>query len=269
MGSLPLAKASVGSAVNDATRTTGGALGVAVLGSLLSSGYRGDMDGAVAGSAARRTPRATRWPARSPWRRAADGAQLAATAQQAFVNGMHTAVVVAAAIALAGALVALVFLPGRARAARPSAARAGAAGRMTRACSDDDAARRRPGGPAPPRPTRRSCARRSSSSLEVGYRGLTMEQVRARAGVGKATLYRRYGSKEELVTEAIRHLNQPIDRPDTGSVRADILASPGRCWRAPSASGSRASSRACSPSRPATPRCTRSSTRTSSPRGGR
>src|SRR3954454_21682551 len=49
MGSLPLAKASVGSAVNDATRTTGGALGVAVLGSLLSSGYRADMDAAVSG----------------------------------------------------------------------------------------------------------------------------------------------------------------------------------------------------------------------------
>jgi AcrR family transcriptional regulator len=60
--------------------------------------------------------------------------------------------------------------------------------------------------------------------LEDGYRGLTMEQVRARAGVGKATLYRRYGSKQDLVSAAIRHLNQPLDRPDTGSVRADILA---------------------------------------------
>jgi len=60
--------------------------------------------------------------------------------------------------------------------------------------------------------------------LEDGYRGLTMEKVRARAGVGKATLYRRYGSKEELVAEAIRHLNQPIDRPDTGAVRDDVLA---------------------------------------------
>jgi AcrR family transcriptional regulator len=60
--------------------------------------------------------------------------------------------------------------------------------------------------------------------LEEGYRGLTMEQVRARAGVGKATLYRRYGSKQDLVTEAIRHLNQPLDRPDTGSVREDMLA---------------------------------------------
>jgi AcrR family transcriptional regulator len=59
--------------------------------------------------------------------------------------------------------------------------------------------------------------------LEDGYRGLTMEQVRARAGVGKATLYRRYGSKQDLVTAAIRHLNQPLELPDTGSVRADIL----------------------------------------------
>lgn len=60
--------------------------------------------------------------------------------------------------------------------------------------------------------------------LDTGYRGLTMEQVRARAGVGKATLYRRFGSKEELVAAAVRHLNQQIPLPDTGSVRDDILA---------------------------------------------
>jgi AcrR family transcriptional regulator len=60
--------------------------------------------------------------------------------------------------------------------------------------------------------------------LEEGYRGLTMEQVRARAGVGKATLYRRFGSKQDLVAAAIQHLNQPLALPDTGSVRDDILA---------------------------------------------
>jgi AcrR family transcriptional regulator len=60
--------------------------------------------------------------------------------------------------------------------------------------------------------------------LDGGYRGLTMEQVRARSGVGKATLYRRYGSKQELVAAAIRHLNQHIPVPDTGTVRDDILA---------------------------------------------
>ncbi len=60
--------------------------------------------------------------------------------------------------------------------------------------------------------------------LEHGYRGTTMEQVRARAGVGKATLYRRYGSKEELVADAVRHLNQEVPLPDTGNVRDDIMA---------------------------------------------
>jgi AcrR family transcriptional regulator len=59
--------------------------------------------------------------------------------------------------------------------------------------------------------------------LEDGYRALTMEHVRARAGIGKATLYRRYGSKQELVTHAVRHLNQPLETPDTGTVREDIL----------------------------------------------
>ena len=231
MGSLPLAKASVGSAVNDATRTTGGALGVAVLGSILSSGYRGDMDGdRLAASAAPAAPRrTTRSPARWPWRGRIGGAtgdRLAVTAQEAFVNGMHAAVVVAAAVAVAGALVALVFLPSReaARAgagARPAAAAAAAgAGGMSETAQEG----RRPGRP-------RSAAADASIVratlellLEGGYRGLTMEQVRARAGVGKATLYRRYGSKQELVAEAVRHINQPIPVPDTGSVRDDILA---------------------------------------------
>jgi EmrB/QacA subfamily drug resistance transporter len=106
MGSLPLAKASVGSAVNDATRTTGGALGVAVLGSILSSGYRGDMDGAPAAAHDSLSG------ALAVAARIGDP-HLVATAQNAFVDGMHAAALVAAGIALAGALVALVFLPSR------------------------------------------------------------------------------------------------------------------------------------------------------------
>ena len=58
-----------------------------------------------------------------------------------------------------------------------------------------------------------------------GYRALTMEKVRERSGVGKATLYRRYGSKEELVKAAIVHLNSDIPLPeDTGSVVGDFAA---------------------------------------------
>jgi EmrB/QacA subfamily drug resistance transporter len=114
MGSLPLAKASVGSAVNDATRTTGGALGVAVLGSILSSGYRGDMDAVSAPAAAHDSLAGAL--AVAAHAGGSTGERLAATAQQAFVNGMHSAVIVAAGIALAGALLALVFLPSRAAA---------------------------------------------------------------------------------------------------------------------------------------------------------
>ncbi len=57
---------------------------------------------------------------------------------------------------------------------------------------------------------------------EEGYRALTMEAVRERAGVGKATIYRRYGSKEELVRAAIGHLSVDIPVPaDQGSLEAD------------------------------------------------
>jgi AcrR family transcriptional regulator len=58
-----------------------------------------------------------------------------------------------------------------------------------------------------------------------GYRALTMEAVRERAGVGKATLYRRYASKDELVRAAITHLNYDLPLPDdTGSLEGDFAA---------------------------------------------
>ncbi len=112
MGSLPEAKMSVGSAINDTTRVAGGALGVAVLGSLLASGYRGDMESAVAALPAQ---------AREVAQDSLAGAlalgddRLVAAAQDAFVSGMQTAALVAAAVALAGALIAAVFLPSRER----------------------------------------------------------------------------------------------------------------------------------------------------------
>jgi EmrB/QacA subfamily drug resistance transporter len=118
MGSLPEAKMSVGSAINDTNRVAGGALGVAVLGSVLASGYRGDMDSAVAA-----LPPQARDIAQDSLaggmavaeRLGNDG--LASAAQEAFLNGMHAAALVAAGVALLGALVAAVFLPSRERAA--------------------------------------------------------------------------------------------------------------------------------------------------------
>ena len=57
--------------------------------------------------------------------------------------------------------------------------------------------------------------------LEVGYGALTMEAVRDRAGVGKATIYRRWSSKEELVRDTIVFLHEDFAAPDTGSLRGD------------------------------------------------
>jgi AcrR family transcriptional regulator len=59
---------------------------------------------------------------------------------------------------------------------------------------------------------------------EVGFGGLTIDAVAARAGVGKATIYRRWDSKERLTLDAIaeaRADDSPV--PDTGSLRADLL----------------------------------------------
>ena len=58
---------------------------------------------------------------------------------------------------------------------------------------------------------------------EVGYRSMTMEQVRARSGVGKATIYRRYANKDELVRAAMVHLHHELPVPDdTGNLRGDL-----------------------------------------------
>jgi AcrR family transcriptional regulator len=60
---------------------------------------------------------------------------------------------------------------------------------------------------------------------EHGYDGVSMDGVAARAGVGKATIYRRYSSKAELVVEAVRCGAQMEDwLPDTGDLRADLLS---------------------------------------------
>jgi AcrR family transcriptional regulator len=59
---------------------------------------------------------------------------------------------------------------------------------------------------------------------ELGVHEFRTEDVAARAGVGKGAIYRRYGSKDELVTAAIAALvHEEIVVPDTGSTREDLL----------------------------------------------
>lgn len=60
---------------------------------------------------------------------------------------------------------------------------------------------------------------------EHGYDGLSMERVAERAGVGKATIYRRYPTKADLVLAATACVIQGVDtHPDTGSLHGDIEA---------------------------------------------
>jgi len=120
MGSLPPEKAGVGSAVNDTTREIGGALGVAVLGSVLSSVFTskvGDAFDAVP------LPHDVRDVAEHSIGGALAvagrvggeaGTTIAGLARSAFVDGFHTISIVAAGFAAVGAVVAFVFLPARA-----------------------------------------------------------------------------------------------------------------------------------------------------------
>jgi hypothetical protein len=117
MGSLPREKAGVGSAVNDATRQVGGALGVAILGSLLTTSYATSMEDATANlpapaasAAGDSVGAAVQIAARIG---GPEGAALVSSARAAFIDGMSTSLLVAAGFALAGALFAALFLPAR------------------------------------------------------------------------------------------------------------------------------------------------------------
>ena len=112
---LPPAKAGVGSAVNDATREAGGALGVAVIGSVFSTIYLHKLATtpmhalpASAYAAARSSVAA----ALAIARHAADSPHLIQDVTTSFMAGLHVACVVAALICWAGAIAAL-RLPGR------------------------------------------------------------------------------------------------------------------------------------------------------------
>jgi EmrB/QacA subfamily drug resistance transporter len=119
MGSLPKAKAGIGSAMNDVVREVGGTLGVAVLGSIVSTGYASGIGDATsglpaeAGAAASDSVGGAHEVAGQLGGGAGD--KLVALADQSFVDAMTTAAGVAAVVAITGALIAALFLPSRAR----------------------------------------------------------------------------------------------------------------------------------------------------------
>jgi hypothetical protein len=124
VGAVPAAKSGVASATNTVARMVSGALGVAVIGSLVSSLYSNDVRGSLVG-----LPAQAQAGARDSVGAASviaaqlpgdAGSGLLSTAGDAFTQAMGVGLLVAAALAAATAVVVLRFLPSRERAAAPA-----------------------------------------------------------------------------------------------------------------------------------------------------
>ena len=83
---------------------------------------------------------------------------------------------------------------------------------------------RRPGRPRSERADQAIIDAALSLFAESGPEGLCIERVAARAGVGKATIYRRWPGKEDLLLDAIAALKAPLPEPGGHSVRDDLVA---------------------------------------------
>ena len=121
MGTLPLGKAGVGSAVNDTAQEVGGALGVAILGSVLAASYHTAIDHATAIQALPIPLKALAHDSIGSASVIAShvggtvGRVIATSANSAFIDSMSHTVLVAAGVSLCGLLVAFFFLPSRAK----------------------------------------------------------------------------------------------------------------------------------------------------------
>jgi EmrB/QacA subfamily drug resistance transporter len=134
VGAVPAAKSGVASATNTVARMVSGALGVAVIGSLVSSLYSNDLEGSLGhlppqaqAAAEDSIGAASAVAAHLPGEA---GSTLLATAGDAFTEAMGTGMVVAAALAAVAATLVVRFLPGRAGTEDMAGARARPADRI-------------------------------------------------------------------------------------------------------------------------------------------
>jgi EmrB/QacA subfamily drug resistance transporter len=116
MGSLPREKAGIGSALNDTTRQVGGALGVAVIGSVVSSAYAGKLDTVAArfgleGDSLHQAQDSLSGALRVSPGLGADAARFAEEARATFVDAFSTGLRFGALVLLLGVLIVWRFLP--------------------------------------------------------------------------------------------------------------------------------------------------------------
>lgn len=219
MGSLPPEKAGVGSAMNDTTREIGGALGVAVMGSITSAVYAST----IVANPGFRTLKSASPEAAAAVKDSIGGASFVATklpeaarsalvdaSNMAFVHALDRTVVVAAIAALLGALVALLFLPARA-----------AASERVEEEPMDGAALQIPADPE----EHRTLARVVLGLLaDAGMSSLTYNAISAQSGIGATSLQRIWTSRVDAVTQAMAEIYGENPVPDTGDLSEDLRA---------------------------------------------
>jgi AcrR family transcriptional regulator len=87
----------------------------------------------------------------------------------------------------------------------------------------EGAVSRRPGRPRSERADQAIIDAALTLFAESGPEGLCIERVAARAGVGKATIYRRWPGKEDLLLDAIATLKTPLPEPAGRSAGEDLV----------------------------------------------
>ncbi len=113
MQALPREKAGSASALSNTFRQVGGALGIAVLGSVLSAAYRGGIEGELPADAPHTAAESIEATLGFAARLGQRGEALVGPAHDAFLHAMHVTALCGAGIAAVGAVVMAVFLPGR------------------------------------------------------------------------------------------------------------------------------------------------------------
>ena len=113
-----------------------------------------------------------------------------------------------------------------ARDAAPKRSRsAGTATRRATAQPATPEVRRKRGRPRNPEADGRILAAASALILMRGFESMTVDEVASSAGVGKATVYRRWSRKEDLAVAAMEQLyRDEMPAPDTGTIRGDLEA---------------------------------------------
>ncbi|PXW28745.1 UNVERIFIED_CONTAM: EmrB/QacA subfamily drug resistance transporter [Williamsia faeni] len=217
MGSVPPEKAGIGSAMNDTTREIGGALGVAILGSITAAVYASTISGdprfatvqaaspELADAVKNSVGAASFASAQLP----ADVANLlTAAANSAFIHALDRTVIVGAIVALLGAFIAFRYLPAR---------------------SEDTDIERLIGGVAqklPDDPELRLGIAYATLGLlaEAGMSSLSYNGIASQSGISTATLKQYWGSRVDAVSDAVAEVFAAHLLPDTGDLRGDLRA---------------------------------------------